>query len=170
MAKNRSFVDMGRNLAATSLTYEKFLEAAAKVRPDDLFDMKLLRDMAPPYRPFEEWEQYNPRQDSYTGLGRWVAEHITLGPYRTVDLTETSDGFSLHLKMRVYDRDRHNKLTTIQGGESYRWTGEEPRQQVIRCIREQMHKFAQHEEDEWLRVDGQLVYDPHGPPVSPTLP
>jgi hypothetical protein len=95
----------------------------------------------------------------------WVAEHIDLGPERRVTCWYETHSHMIRWRLErlgVAFRDKPDQrgafeLNECEPAKESGWTARE----IVQKVRHLMHRQALHEEDEWLRVDGVLVFDPH---------
>lgn len=164
---NKTFVDMTRLI--------------------DVFDTDLIRKMAEevPIQPFGAGYSNMPLQppDDHPeilatpeGIAKWVKAHIHLGPERRIDVLQHHHPWQIRLMYQrtgILDAAQDWRGTSrevaeiIRGRETF--TANEIMEidhlrspdRIIDAIRRIMHKSALHEEDEWLRVDGKIRFDPH---------
>lgn len=98
---------------------------------------------------------------------RSLVENIDLGPALDLRVVVEDDWDLGAIYVGSWVRDRAGGphevrvVTTVVFSVEHMLRVQDPRRWFIERVRRTAHEFAMHEIDEWFKVDGERVYDPH---------
>ena len=103
---------------------------------------------------------------SAAAVQRWLDQHVTYKPGWTIRVTDDArEGAwgeaKLQLSYEAEDTYNPGHTTRVVGQTIIDLAAFPTREQFLCFIRSQIHRLECHEADEWLKVDGQMPFDPH---------
>ena len=92
-----------------------------------------------------------------------VVKDIQYKPYSRIQVAHSHVyGAALEMRITLKVIDVHtNKLIDITSTEIVQPDRFHAKEEVVHFVRQQIHRMEMHEADEWIKVNGVAIFDPH---------